>query len=70
MILDNRIPQKTLRQWIADNPDSLGTKVKEAFQGQLPFLFKVLSVNSALSIQAHPTKVRPSSQGAKRHGIL
>ncbi|XP_028599490.2 mannose-6-phosphate isomerase [Podarcis muralis] len=56
VILDNRIPQKTLRQWIADNPDSLGTKVKEAFQGQLPFLFKVLSVNSALSIQAHPTK--------------
>ena len=26
------------------------------FSGQLPFLFKVLSINKALSIQAHPTK--------------
>ncbi|XP_044306437.1 mannose-6-phosphate isomerase isoform X1 [Varanus komodoensis] len=56
VILDNRIPQKTLRQWIADNPGCLGSKVKDTFQGQLPFLFKVLSVNTALSIQAHPTK--------------
>uniref|UniRef100_A0A8C5S7T0 Mannose-6-phosphate isomerase n=1 Tax=Laticauda laticaudata TaxID=8630 RepID=A0A8C5S7T0_LATLA len=56
VILDNRIPQKTLSQWIADNPVCLGSKVKDSFQGQLPFLFKVLSVNTALSIQAHPTK--------------
>ncbi|XP_072837909.2 mannose-6-phosphate isomerase [Pogona vitticeps] len=56
VILDNRIPQKTLGQWIADNPACLGAKVKDAFQGQLPFLFKVLSVNTALSIQAHPNK--------------
>ena len=26
-------------------------------EGQLPFLFKVLSVNKSLSIQAHPNKV-------------
>ncbi|KAG6925651.1 mannose phosphate isomerase, partial [Chelydra serpentina] len=56
VILDNRIPQKTLGQWIADNPGCLGSKVKETFQGQLPFLFKVLSVNTSLSIQAHPNK--------------
>lgn len=56
-ILDNRIPQKTLGQWIAANPDSLGSKVKARFQGTLPFLFKVLSVETALSIQAHPNKV-------------
>ncbi|XP_054858590.1 mannose-6-phosphate isomerase [Eublepharis macularius] len=56
IILDNRITQKTLGQWIADNPSCLGSKVKDMFHGQLPFLFKVLSVNSALSIQAHPTK--------------
>ncbi|XP_006888355.1 PREDICTED: mannose-6-phosphate isomerase isoform X2 [Elephantulus edwardii] len=55
-ILDNRISQKTLGQWIADNPDSLGSKVKDTFNGQLPFLFKVLSVKTALSIQAHPNK--------------
>ncbi|NWU66429.1 MPI isomerase, partial [Pterocles burchelli] len=56
VILDNRIPQKTLGQWIAENPACLGTKVRDAFQGSLPFLFKVLSVNTALSIQAHPNK--------------
>ncbi|OWK08931.1 MPI [Cervus elaphus hippelaphus] len=55
-ILDNRISQKTLGQWIADNQDSLGSKVKDTFNGKLPFLFKVLSVETALSIQAHPNK--------------
>ncbi|KAM6202773.1 mannose-6-phosphate isomerase isoform 2-T2 [Rhynchocyon petersi] len=55
-ILDKRISQKTLGQWIADNPGSLGSKVKDTFNGQLPFLFKVLSVRTALSIQAHPNK--------------
>ncbi|XP_006628989.2 mannose-6-phosphate isomerase isoform X1 [Lepisosteus oculatus] len=56
LIKDNRISQRTLGQWIADNPGSLGSKVKDTFQGQLPFLFKVLSVRLALSIQAHPNK--------------
>ncbi|XP_037689336.1 mannose-6-phosphate isomerase isoform X1 [Choloepus didactylus] len=55
-ILDNTIPQKTLGQWIAENQDCLGSKVKDTFNGQLPFLFKVLSVETALSIQAHPNK--------------
>ncbi|XP_053512801.1 mannose-6-phosphate isomerase isoform X2 [Artibeus jamaicensis] len=55
-ILDNRISQKTLGQWIAENQDCLGSKVKDTFNGKLPFLFKVLSVRTALSIQAHPNK--------------
>uniref|UniRef100_A0A8C5V678 Mannose-6-phosphate isomerase n=1 Tax=Microcebus murinus TaxID=30608 RepID=A0A8C5V678_MICMU len=55
-ILDNRIIQKTLGQWIAENQDCLGSKVKDTFNGNLPFLFKVLSVETALSIQAHPNK--------------
>ncbi|KAK6476703.1 mannose-6-phosphate isomerase-like [Huso huso] len=57
VIRDNRISQKTLGQWIEDHPGCLGSKVKDTFQGQLPFLFKVLSVNIALSIQAHPNRV-------------
>ncbi|XP_076781717.1 mannose-6-phosphate isomerase isoform X3 [Arvicanthis niloticus] len=57
-ILDNRISQKTLGEWIAENQDCLGPKVKKTFNGKLPFLFKVLSVQTALSIQAHPDKVR------------
>ncbi|XP_062062435.1 mannose-6-phosphate isomerase [Lepus europaeus] len=48
--------QKTLGQWIAENQDCLGSKVKATFHGKLPFLFKVLSVETALSIQAHPNK--------------
>ncbi|XP_057579332.1 mannose-6-phosphate isomerase isoform X1 [Hippopotamus amphibius kiboko] len=55
-ILDNHISQKTLGQWIAENQDCLGSKVKDTFNGKLPFLFKVLSVETALSIQAHPNK--------------
>lgn len=64
LIRDNRIPQKTLGQWIADNPACLGAKVKDAFQGHLPFLFKVLSVNTALSVQAHPNKVGRAPMGS------
>ncbi|CAG01059.1 unnamed protein product, partial [Tetraodon nigroviridis] len=55
-IKDNRVAPTTLGQWIASFPACLGSKVKDSFQGRLPFLFKVLSVNTALSIQAHPDR--------------
>lgn len=48
---------QTLTDWIQLNPNSLGLKSVEKFGNDLPFLFKVLSVKKALSIQAHPTKV-------------
>lgn len=60
-IKDNRVGQTTLGQWISSFPACLGSKVKDTFQGQLPFLFKVLSVDTALSIQAHPDRVSVSS---------
>jgi mannose-6-phosphate isomerase len=42
---------------IAENPrEILGESVVTQFGQQLPFLFKVLSINEALSIQAHPSK--------------
>lgn len=41
---------------ITQHPEYLGEEVLKQFQ-ELPFLFKVLSVNKALSIQAHPSKV-------------
>ncbi|KAF0695308.1 Aste57867_13867 [Aphanomyces stellatus] len=40
-----------LSEWIKENPSALGTSI-----GDIPYLFKVLSVNKALSIQAHPDK--------------
>lgn len=60
-IKDNRVGHTTLGQWISSFPACLGSKVKDTFQGQLPFLFKVLSVDTALSIQAHPDRVSVSS---------
>ncbi len=48
-----------LDQWITAYPlELLGTAVAERFSGKLPFLFKVLSIQEALSIQAHPNKAQ------------
>lgn len=48
-----------LNQWIAAHPiDVLGKVVAQKFNGQLPFLLKVLSAGEALSIQAHPNKAQ------------
>lgn len=46
----------TLQSWIEKNPNVLGSEVLRKWGGDLPFLFKVLSVAKALSIQAHPDK--------------
>ena len=49
-----------LSDWLTTYPEFLGEKMRKAFpgKGELPFLFKVLSVGQSLSIQAHPDKVR------------
>jgi mannose-6-phosphate isomerase len=47
----------SLKDLISGDPDRvLGDRVYSKFGNSLPFLFKILSVNSALSIQTHPTK--------------
>ncbi|PWA87579.1 mannose-6-phosphate isomerase, type I [Artemisia annua] len=46
----------SLKDWIKKNPDVLGDVVVEKWGVDLPFMFKVLSVARALSIQAHPDK--------------
>ena len=49
--------EKPLDEFIKSDADSiLGKKVASRFKGQLPFLFKVLSVAEPLSIQTHPNK--------------
>lgn len=47
-----------LDEWIRTHPESLGRNIIDLYGSEngLPFLFKVLSVNYALSIQAHPDK--------------
>ncbi|XP_005111262.1 mannose-6-phosphate isomerase [Aplysia californica] len=47
----------TLQKWVEKHPEQLGPEVRSYFHDSLPFLFKVLSVRTALSIQAHPNKV-------------
>ena len=47
----------SLKDWITQHPEQLGEAITKRFGGDLPFLFKVLSVNKALSVQAHPNKV-------------
>lgn len=47
---------RLLSDWIKTNQWALGEEVASRFSGHLLFLFKVLSINKALSIQAHPTK--------------
>ncbi len=41
----------SLAAWIEANPSSLGDRVLKRWGPQLPFLFKVLSIRTALSIQ-------------------
>ncbi|KAJ5682503.1 mannose-6-phosphate isomerase class I [Penicillium macrosclerotiorum] len=48
--------QRTLLDLVQDNQALLSTEISERYGGRLPFLFKVLSIRKALSIQAHPNK--------------
>lgn len=52
---DKDIP---LDKYIQENSHVLGNAVKDVFGTTLPFLFKILSVRKALSIQVHPNKVK------------
>eukprot|EP00775_Hariotina_reticulata_P009221 gene9221-9386_t len=46
----------TLKEWIQAHPEALGDAVLKRFGTDLPYLLKVLSVQTALSIQSHPDK--------------
>ncbi|KAJ9081324.1 Mannose-6-phosphate isomerase, variant 3 [Entomophthora muscae] len=61
---------KSLKELILDSPDiNLGKPIRENFGDDLPFLFKVLSINKALSIQAHPDKKLAEILHTKRPDI-
>ncbi|KIJ41488.1 hypothetical protein M422DRAFT_255393 [Sphaerobolus stellatus SS14] len=62
---------ETLSSYIASSPESLiGPNVLNAFpsaqKGNLPFLFKILAIGKALSIQAHPHKELAEKLHAER----
>ncbi|PVH86772.1 mannose-6-phosphate isomerase [Cadophora sp. DSE1049] len=48
--------QRTLLDLVQDNQALMSIEIGEKFGHKLPFLFKVLSIGKALSIQAHPNK--------------
>ncbi len=47
---------RTLQDLFEENEALLNSDVAKKYGGKLPFLFKVLSISKALSIQAHPDK--------------
>jgi mannose-6-phosphate isomerase len=56
----------SLRQLIEQSPaEILGEMVSKRFAGTLPFLFKVLSAEEALSIQVHPNKEQAQALHAR-----
>ena len=62
-----------LSSYLAAHPELIGEKVTAKFSdekpGCLPFLFKVLSVGKALSIQAHPDKTLGQRLHAQRPDV-
>lgn len=48
--------KRSLLDMVQDNQALMSTEITERYGGKLPFLFKVLSIKKALSIQAHPNK--------------
>ncbi len=47
---------RSLLELIQDNEMLISLEVSAKYGNKLPFLFKILSINKALSIQAHPNK--------------
>src|ERR1700744_3249566 len=47
---------RTLLELCSDNHALLSQPIAQKYGSKLPFLFKVLSIRKALSIQAHPNK--------------
>lgn len=48
--------QRSLLDLVQDNRSLMSTEIAQKYGDKLPFLFKVLSITKALSIQAHPNK--------------
>jgi mannose-6-phosphate isomerase len=60
----------TLTAAIAANPRiELGAEVAARFGGRLPFLFKVLAADKALSVQLHPTRAQAEAGFAREEAL-
>lgn len=54
-----------LRDWLSSNSGAVGLVPPGYSSNDLPFLFKVLSIKTALSIQSHPDKALAKVLNAK-----
>ena len=67
--------QEKLSDYLAAHPGLIGAHVVEGFkdegaaEGNLPFLFKVLAIGKALSIQTHPDKEMARKLHAERPNV-
>ncbi|EFR00538.1 mannose-6-phosphate isomerase [Nannizzia gypsea CBS 118893] len=57
--------QRTLLDLVQTNKALMSTEIVSRYGGKLPFLFKILSIGKALSIQAHPNKKLAESLHAR-----
>ncbi|EIE20706.1 mannose-6-phosphate isomerase [Coccomyxa subellipsoidea C-169] len=62
------VENTTLSHWLSTHPSALGD-AQQYFGDDIPFLFKVLSVGTALSIQSHPDKALAQKLHAKRPDV-
>ncbi len=65
LLADNGYTGQPLLALLRDRPQLLGAALP-VFGCDLPFLFKVLSVGTALSIQSHPDKALAERLHAER----
>ncbi|KII96085.1 hypothetical protein PLICRDRAFT_130294 [Plicaturopsis crispa FD-325 SS-3] len=64
--------QEILSEYLAAHPELIGDRAIQRFDasnGNLPFLFKVLSIEKALSIQTHPDKATATKLHAEQPSI-
>jgi mannose-6-phosphate isomerase len=57
--------KRTLLDLVQDNKALMSQEISKRYGEKLPFLFKVLSIRKALSIQAHPNKKSAEQLHAK-----
>ncbi|KAF8313387.1 mannose-6-phosphate isomerase [Clavulina sp. PMI_390] len=58
-----------LKDHLNAHPQLIGSTVRQHFGDDLPFLFKILAISKALSIQAHPDKALAQTLHAQRPDI-
>jgi Phosphomannose isomerase len=61
--------QRTLLDLVQDNQALMSTEITERYGGRLPFLFKVLSIRKALSIQATQQEAGRTAPRARSHKL-